>query len=93
MKCGLAGDDSSSQSHSRYLCRIVDCTSPRHALLLVALVAAGCVAGAAGDDDPASGGKADGNGTCEDVKYGDGTCHIDLGCRIPDIDCFQTRDR
>lgn len=59
-------------------------------LVLLALVAAGCVDGVVGDDDPAGGGKADGNGTCEDVKYGDGTCHIDLACGIPDIDCFQT---
>jgi hypothetical protein len=60
--------------------------------LALCLVLAGCLDGVAGDDDPAGGGKADDPGTCADPKYGDGTCHIDLACGIPDIDCFQTFD-
>ena len=30
----------------------------------------------------------DPGGTCEDPKYGDGTCDIDLSCEAPDIDCY-----
>jgi hypothetical protein len=57
--------------------------------LLFALAASACVASL---DDPSGprGGKADGDGTCADPHYGDGTCQVDLGCGIPDIDCFVT---
>jgi hypothetical protein len=62
--------------------------APAMRALALCLALAGCVELAG--DELAGGGKADGNGTCEDAKYGDGTCHIDLTCGIPDIDCFQT---
>ena len=28
--------------------------------------------------------------TCDDPKYGDGTCQTSLACDAPDIDCFET---
>ena len=58
--------------------------------LLAVVVMAGCVDAGPMEYDIDGDGKADGNGTCEDAKYGDGTCHIDLACGVPDIDCFQT---
>jgi hypothetical protein len=58
-------------------------------LVLTALV--GCVA-PADDSIGGGGGKADGNGTCDEPQYGDGTCHIDLACGIPDIDCYRFFD-
>lgn len=46
-----------------------------------------------GDDALQGGnGKADGNNVCEVPEYGDGTCHIDLACEVPDVDCFVTFD-
>src|SRR3954471_5354119 len=56
------------------------------ALSLVLLAACGVTL----DDPDGAGGKADDPGTCTDPKYGDGTCQVDLGCGIPDIDCFVT---
>jgi len=56
---------------------------------VVACALSGCAV--TDDDDPSStNGKADGDGTCADPLYGDGTCQIDLPCGIPDIDCFVT---
>ncbi|MGE3459745.1 MAG: hypothetical protein AB7O24_31835, partial [Kofleriaceae bacterium] len=56
-----------------------------------ALVVIGCTEPAADvDDEHGPSGKADDGAICEDPLYGDGTCHIDLGCGIPDIDCFLT---
>lgn len=57
-------------------------------MLLAAL--GGCFYGAEIEDPPGpAGGKADGSASCEDEpKYGDGTCQLDLGCGVPDIDCF-----
>src|SRR5690349_7620047 len=52
------------------------------------LLAGGCAFDLHADDADGEDGKADGNGTCTDPRYGDGTCHINLGCGIPDIDCF-----
>ena len=43
-------------------------------------------AGCAGEIDMEDG--EDPGGTCEDPKYGDGTCDIDLSCEAPDIDCY-----
>jgi hypothetical protein len=57
--------------------------------LALCLALAGCVDAAGTGEDPAGGGKGDDPGTCADPKYGDGTCHMDLGCGIPDIDCYQ----
>jgi hypothetical protein len=31
-----------------------------------------------------------GDQICRDTRYGDGVCQIDLGCGVPDIDCFLT---
>lgn len=46
-----------------------------------------------GDDALQGGnGKADGNNVCDVPQYGDGACHIDLACDVPDIDCFVTFD-
>jgi hypothetical protein len=28
--------------------------------------------------------------TCDDVRYGNGTCDLQLSCGVPDIDCFRT---
>ena len=59
-------------------------------LSLAATALFGCVAGDS-DDSAGGGGKADGEGSCDDdPAYGDGTCQIDLACGIPDIDCFET---
>jgi hypothetical protein len=60
--------------------------APMRLLLAIAL-ATGCVD--MPGDDPGAGGKADGDGSCTDAKYGDGMCHVDLGCGIPDIDCYE----
>jgi hypothetical protein len=57
--------------------------------LALCLVLAGCVDATMVDDDPAGGGKGDDPGTCTDPMYGDGVCQMDLGCGIPDIDCYQ----
>jgi hypothetical protein len=45
-----------------------------------------------GDDNQGGSGKADGNGSCTVPEYGDGTCHIDIACDVPDIDCYMTFD-
>jgi hypothetical protein len=45
-----------------------------------------------GDDTQGGSGKADGNGSCTVPEYGDGTCHIDIACDVPDIDCYMTFD-
>ncbi len=55
----------------------------------VLLTVVGCAADAGDDTGGGAGGKADGE-TCTDPMYGDGTCQLDLGCGIPDIDCFKT---
>src|SRR4051794_22749597 len=57
--------------------------------LALCLALAGCVDALGADDDPTGGGKSDDPGAGGDPKYGDGTCHMDLACGIPDIDCFQ----
>lgn len=57
------------------------------AALLLTVV--GCATDAGDDIGGGGGGKADGK-TCADPMYGDGTCQLDLGCGIPDIDCFKT---
>lgn len=56
----------------------------------MATAVAGCVVGAEDDDNLGGDGKADGAGTCAAPEYGDGTCHIDLACEMPDIDCYVT---
>ncbi len=57
----------------------------RFILVMAALV--GCVDPA--EDMAGGGGKADGNGSCDEPQYGDGICHFDLACGIPDVDCFM----
>jgi hypothetical protein len=56
--------------------------------LLMAAALSAC--GVTIDDSAGSNGKADGDGTCTDPHYGDGTCQVDLACGIPDVDCFVT---
>ena len=41
-----------------------------------------------GDDPDCFEGKCD--QTCEDRRYADGTCDLDLACDAPDLDCFRT---
>ena len=57
-------------------------------LALAALVPA-CLADDSSDDCD---GKCDApvDETCEDARYGDGQCQLDLECAAPDIDCFVT---
>lgn len=48
-----------------------------------------CVIGVDGDPD-CRGDACPVDQTCSDARYGDGTCHADLSCDVPDIDCFTT---
>ncbi len=46
-----------------------------------------------GDSTSCTGGKCDGKDvsqTCDDPRYSDGTCDLQLDCAVPDFDCFQT---
>lgn len=57
------------------------------------LVVSACGVEGGGPDPECEGGKCDGAGvdqTCNDPRYGDGVCQLQLGCSVPDIDCFQT---
>ncbi len=65
-----------------------------HIALSLALVA-GCATEGAGVRAPAecAGGKCDDPApqqTCEDARYANGTCDLDLACAVPDYDCFTT---
>jgi hypothetical protein len=41
-----------------------------------------------GDDPDCFEGKCD--QTCDDRRYADGTCDLELSCDVPDLDCFRT---
>ena len=45
-----------------------------------------------GNDDACNDGKCDAtvDQRCDDTRYGDGTCNLQLDCKVPDIDCFET---
>ena len=59
-------------------------------LLLSSLLLSGCLIGDS-DDKDCTGGKCDGDGSeCNDARYGNGTCDLQLECAAPDIDCFDT---
>jgi hypothetical protein len=61
-------------------------------LLSLTLSASACI-DTHGEPPECSGGKCDGGGvdqTCSDPQYGDGVCHMQLDCAVPDIDCFHT---
>jgi hypothetical protein len=53
---------------------------------LCALVA-GCGGGGGGDDD-GDDPREDDEQVCNDRRYDDGACDVDLACAAPDIDCF-----
>jgi hypothetical protein len=54
------------------------------------LLVSGCIIGDT-DDRECTGGKCDGDGdSCNDPRYGNGTCDLRLECAAPDIDCFDT---
>lgn len=70
--------------------RSVGRMTSRTLLGLAALALVGCTMGEDDEGGGGVGGKGDGNGECLDPQYGDGVCHADLACGIPDIDCFDT---
>jgi hypothetical protein len=59
-------------------------------LVFSLLLVSGCIIGDT-DDRDCTGGKCDGDGdSCNDPRYGNGTCDLRLECAAPDIDCFDT---
>lgn len=49
-----------------------------------------CALGActAAEPEPMPDGDPPPAGACPDPEFGDGVCHVDLACGLPDIDCF-----
>jgi hypothetical protein len=64
-------------------------------LLALGLFAACSTSGSESHPKSCTAGKCDGEGvdqTCNDPRYADGVCQLDLSCSVPDIDCFETFD-
>jgi hypothetical protein len=60
-------------------------------LICYTALASACITSSS-DDVDCSSGKCDIDQTCNDARYGDGTCQEQIDCQVPDIDCFRTFD-
>lgn len=58
--------------------------------VLASLALSACAFGDGNDCDGDTSCDDDVVQTCDDARYGDGVCNLQLSCSVPDIDCFHT---